>query len=94
MPVSATVTSRHSPESGDFDPGAPCPFAPFPRVAVESLPEQVQDLVVPEMNMGQLYREVVRVGRGRFRVRKVSRIDGELITPQEIIYGLKRRERK
>jgi 2-oxoglutarate ferredoxin oxidoreductase subunit alpha len=67
---------------------------PFPRVAVESLPEQVQDLVVPEMNMGQLYREVVRVGRGRFRVRKVSRIDGELITPQEIIYGLKRRERK
>jgi 2-oxoglutarate ferredoxin oxidoreductase subunit alpha len=67
---------------------------PFPRVAVESLPEQVQDLVVPEMNMGQLYREVVRVGHGRFRVRKVSRIDGELITPQEIIYGLKRRERK
>jgi len=67
---------------------------PFPRVAVESLPEQVQDLVVPEMNMGQLYREVVRVGHGRFRVKKVSRIDGELITPQEIIYGLKRRERK
>ena len=67
---------------------------PFPRVAVESLPEQVQDLVVPEMNVGQLYREVVRVGHGRFRVRKVSRIDGELITPQEIIYGLKRRERK
>jgi 2-oxoglutarate ferredoxin oxidoreductase subunit alpha len=67
---------------------------PFPRTAIESLPEQVQDLVVPEMNMGQLYREVVRVGHGRFRVRKVSRIDGELITPQEIIYGLKRRERK
>jgi 2-oxoglutarate/2-oxoacid ferredoxin oxidoreductase subunit alpha len=67
---------------------------PFPRIAIESLPEQVQDLVVPEMNMGQLYREVVRVGHGRFRVRKVSRIDGELITPQEIIYGLKRRERK
>jgi 2-oxoglutarate ferredoxin oxidoreductase subunit alpha len=67
---------------------------PFPRTAIESLPEQVQDLVVPEMNVGQLYREVVRVGHGRFRVRKVSRIDGELITPQEIIYGLKRRERK
>ena len=67
---------------------------PFPRVAVETLSEQVQELLVPEMNMGQLYREVVRVGHGRFRVRKVSRIDGELITPQEIIYGLKRRERK
>ena len=34
MPVSATVTFRHSPESGDFDPGAPCPFGWFQRVAV------------------------------------------------------------
>jgi 2-oxoglutarate ferredoxin oxidoreductase subunit alpha len=67
---------------------------PFPRVAVESLPEQVRDLMVPEMNMGQIYREVVRVNSGRRRVRKVNRIDGELITPQEIIYGIKRRERK
>lgn len=67
---------------------------PFPRVAVESLPEQVQDLMVPEMNMGQIYREVVRVNSGRRRVRKVNRVDGELITPQEIIYGIKRRERK
>lgn len=67
---------------------------PFPRVAVESLPEQVQDLMVPEINMGQIYREVVRVNSGRRRVRKVNRVDGELITPQEIIYGIKRRERK
>ncbi len=67
---------------------------PFPRVAVESLPEKVQDLIVPEMNMGQIYREVVRVNKGRCRVRKVNRIDGELITPQEIIFGIKRRERK
>ena len=67
---------------------------PFPRIAVESLPEQVQDLIVPEMNMGQIYREVVRVNQGRCRVRKISRIDGELMTPQEIIFGIKRRERK
>jgi 2-oxoglutarate ferredoxin oxidoreductase subunit alpha len=54
----------------------------------------VQDLIVPEMNMGQISREVVRVNKGRCRVRKVNRIDGELITPQEIIFGIKRRERK
>jgi pyruvate/2-oxoacid:ferredoxin oxidoreductase alpha subunit len=36
------------------------------------------------MNMGQIYREVLRVNAGRAKVVKVSRIDGELMTPQEI----------
>jgi 2-oxoglutarate ferredoxin oxidoreductase subunit alpha len=67
---------------------------PFPRVAIENLPAQVREIIVPEMNMGQVYREVLRVNQGRCRVRKVSRIDGELMTPQEIIFGTKRRERK
>jgi 2-oxoglutarate ferredoxin oxidoreductase subunit alpha len=57
---------------------------PFPRRALEAIPQKVKKLVVPEMNMGQVYREVVRVNAGRARVVKVNRIDGELITPQEI----------
>ena len=57
---------------------------PFPRRALETIPQKVKKLVVPEMNMGQVYREVVRVNAGRARVVKVNRIDGELITPQEI----------
>ena len=57
---------------------------PFPRRALEAIPQKVKKLVVPEMNMGQMYREVVRVNAGRARVVKVNRIDGELITPQEI----------
>jgi 2-oxoglutarate ferredoxin oxidoreductase subunit alpha len=57
---------------------------PFPRRALESIPRKVKKLIVPEMNMGQMYREVLRVNAGRAKVVKVSRIDGELMTPQEI----------
>ena len=67
---------------------------PFMRTAVEKVLQTSKTIIVPEMNMGQIYREVVRVNKGRCRVRKVNRIDGELITPQEIIFGIKRRERK
>ncbi len=57
---------------------------PFPRRALEAVTKKVTKLIVPEMNMGQMYREVVRVNAGRATVVKVTRIDGELMTPQEI----------
>ncbi len=63
---------------------------PFPRIALENMPEQVQEIFVPEMNMGQIYREVTRVNQGKLRVRKITKVDGELITPDEIIRGIKR----
>ncbi|MCX8043589.1 MAG: 2-oxoacid:acceptor oxidoreductase subunit alpha [Desulfobacterota bacterium] len=58
---------------------------PFPRRAIEGLPQSVKELYVPEMNMGQIYREVLRVNQGRRTVRKISKVDGELITPQEMV---------
>ena len=61
---------------------------PFPRRAFEPLAKKVKKFVVPEMNMGQIYREVVRVTAGRAKVVKVSRVDGEMITPQEIVEAL------
>jgi 2-oxoglutarate ferredoxin oxidoreductase subunit alpha len=61
---------------------------PFPRRALEPLTKKVGKLVVPEMNMGQIYREVLRVNEGRAEVVKVSRVDGELITPQEIVEAI------
>jgi 2-oxoglutarate ferredoxin oxidoreductase subunit alpha len=57
---------------------------PFPRRALEAVPKKVERMIVPEMNMGQIYREVLRVNAGRAKVIKVNRIDGELMTPQEI----------
>ena len=62
---------------------------PFPRVCLGNLPEQVQEIYVPEMNMGQIYREVVRVNK-RCKVRRVSQANGEIMTPQTIIRAIKR----
>jgi 2-oxoglutarate ferredoxin oxidoreductase subunit alpha len=58
---------------------------PFPRRALEPLSKKVKKFIVPEMNMGQIYREVLRVNAGRAEVVKVKRVDGELMTPQEIV---------
>jgi 2-oxoglutarate ferredoxin oxidoreductase subunit alpha len=58
---------------------------PFPRRALEPIAQRVEKLIVPEMNMGQISREVLRVNAGRAKVVKVNRIDGEMLTPQEII---------
>jgi 2-oxoglutarate ferredoxin oxidoreductase subunit alpha len=58
---------------------------PFPRRAVEQVAKRVKKFIVPEMNMGQIYREVLRVNAGRTQVVKVKRVDGELISPQEIM---------
>lgn len=58
---------------------------PFPRPAVETLARRCQTLVVPEMNMGQISREVKRVNNGHSRVRTINRIDGQIITPSEIL---------
>jgi 2-oxoglutarate ferredoxin oxidoreductase subunit alpha len=62
---------------------------PFPRAAFERILGRVRYLVVCEMNRGQVYREVLRVARGRSEVLKLSRVDGELITPQEIQKALR-----
>jgi 2-oxoglutarate ferredoxin oxidoreductase subunit alpha len=57
---------------------------PFPRRTVESVLKQCRSVLVPEMNVGQISREVKRVNQGATRVEKHNRIDGELITPDEI----------
>jgi 2-oxoglutarate ferredoxin oxidoreductase subunit alpha len=61
---------------------------PFPRRALEPIAQKVQKFIVPEMNMGQISREILRVNAGRAKVVKVNRIDGEMLTPQEIIDAL------
>jgi 2-oxoglutarate ferredoxin oxidoreductase subunit alpha len=58
---------------------------PFPRFPIEKMVKKIKKIVVPEMNMGQVYREVVRVNAGKARVRSCNRVDGEMLTPAEII---------
>ncbi len=63
---------------------------PFPRSIVEPYLRSVKAVLVPELNKGQMSREVKRVSKGRCRVETLRRIDGNLITPNEILLRLSR----
>ncbi|MCS7097068.1 MAG: 2-oxoacid:acceptor oxidoreductase subunit alpha [Candidatus Methanomethylicia archaeon] len=64
---------------------------PFPDWAVEELAENVEIIIVPELSLGQLVREVERASHGKAKVISLSKIGGgELITPQEIIEAIRR----
>lgn len=57
---------------------------PFPERLVRMCTEHVRLVLVPELNMGQLVREVQRVVGGQARVEHLGRVDGYLITPDQI----------
>ncbi len=63
---------------------------PFPRQAVEPVLRRARVALVPELNMGQISREVKRISRGATRIETLNRIDGNLITPGEILTRLVR----
>jgi 2-oxoglutarate/2-oxoacid ferredoxin oxidoreductase subunit alpha len=58
---------------------------PFMRTQVEKVLSFSKAVVVPEMNMGQISREVKRVNKGNTKVFTVNKVDGTIITPQEIM---------
>lgn len=57
---------------------------PFPQHPVEDALRQCRRVLVPEMNMGQIVREVKQVNQWAVHVEKYNRIDGQFITPDEI----------
>ena len=61
---------------------------PFPRHSVEGVLSQCRVVLGPVMNMGQISREVNRVNPGTAHVRKYNRIDGQFMTPDEILSQL------
>jgi 2-oxoglutarate ferredoxin oxidoreductase subunit alpha len=58
---------------------------PFMRSAVEKVLQTSKVLIVPEMNMGQISREVKRVNKGAAKVFTLNKVDGTIITPPEIL---------
>jgi 2-oxoglutarate ferredoxin oxidoreductase subunit alpha len=62
---------------------------PFPRRSIEPLIKAGKTLLVPEMNMGQVSREVRRVNEGMTPVLTVNKIDGTIISPKEILAKIK-----
>ncbi len=59
---------------------------PFPYEAVAKLSEHIKNFIVPEMNLGQIAHEVA-CATG-CDVIKVNRVDGGLITPDEILEAI------
>jgi 2-oxoglutarate ferredoxin oxidoreductase subunit alpha len=62
---------------------------PFPRSYIELLIKAGKTLLVPEMNMGQVSREVKRVNEGMSQVLTLNKIDGTIISPKEILAKMK-----
>ncbi len=62
---------------------------PFPDRLVRELAARVDLMVVPELNMGQMVREIERAAGGQCVVRALSRIDGNLMAPEQIVKGVK-----
>jgi Pyruvate:ferredoxin oxidoreductase and related 2-oxoacid:ferredoxin oxidoreductases, alpha subunit len=63
---------------------------PFPFETVQKYGNKVKAFVVPEMNMGQLVGEVERALKDYpAKVTRLNRIDGRMITPEQIIATIK-----
>ncbi len=64
---------------------------PFPDDVIKTFAESVDTLLVPELNLGQLSREVSRAVNGIVEVVPLNKIGGGLmITPEEILRVIER----
>lgn len=61
---------------------------PFMRRTVMERMTTSRKILVPEMNMGQLSREVKRVNQGGCEIITLNRVDGRMITPPEILAAI------
>ncbi len=67
----------------------PVTLWPFVRSALEKALTTARVVIVPEMNMGQLSREVKRVNPGTAKVLTLNKVDGTMITAAEILERIK-----
>jgi 2-oxoglutarate ferredoxin oxidoreductase subunit alpha len=59
---------------------------PFPKVAVEKMLDQARYILVPEMNVGHLRKEVERLStHGRESIKGLNVLDSRLITANQIV---------
>ncbi len=58
---------------------------PFPEKRLKELSEKVNTIIVAEMNLGQMVLEVERICKCSCKIERVNKVNGEIITPEEII---------
>ena len=61
---------------------------PFPEERVRELSARIKGFVVPEINLGQMVREVERVAFDACRVQLVPHAGGAMHDPEEILAGI------
>ena len=67
----------------------PLTIWPFPEEEVSAIASRVKGIVVPELSLGQIIFEVERCAKGRCRVEGIYRVDGDPITPAQILEKVK-----
>ena len=63
---------------------------PFPEARVRDLAGRVRAFVVPEVNMGQMVREVERSVAGQAGVYGVNRPGGDILEPERVLAAIRR----
>ena len=58
---------------------------PFPDAKIRQVSEKVKALIVPELNLGQMVREVERAAAGKTRTLAVSHAGGGVHRPEDIL---------
>jgi len=61
---------------------------PFPDKLIADVCSKAKAVIVPELNLGQYVREVMRVNYTNTPVIPINRIDTEIITPQQILAAI------
>lgn len=64
---------------------------PFPDEFIEKLAEQSKAIIIPEVNYGQITKEVERTTHGKTNVVGMFKLGGSIHTPKEIYDEIKRR---
>lgn len=62
---------------------------PFPTGRLSELGKKVPNIIVPELNLGQIAHEVEHAVQGKANVIKVNKISGDPIHPKEIVMKIK-----
>ena len=62
---------------------------PFPERQIFELAKQIRAFVVPEINMGQICREVERCAAGRAQVLGVHRLGGDILEPERVLSAIR-----
>lgn len=62
---------------------------PFPEKRIAQLSEQIKAWVVPEINLGQIVREVERAARKQTKVISVTHAGGDVHDPEDIYKAIK-----